>query len=72
MIPLHAKLEGVAPIPGVKEEEEEEDDRPVYENVGRRTRIDFSSLMLLSHVGFLSVVLDRSNRGIRATSPCNY
>ena len=69
MIPLDAKLEGVAPLPGV--EEEEEDDRPVYENVGRRTRIDFSSLMLLSHVGFLSVVLDRSNRGIRATSPCN-
>ena len=55
MIPLDAKLEGVAPLSGV--EEEEEDDRPVYENVGRRSRFDFSSLILLSHVGFLSDVV---------------
>ena len=53
MIPLDAKLEGVAPLSGV---EEEEDDRPVYENVGRRWRIDFSSLILLSHVSDVVLV----------------
>ena len=68
MIPLDAKLEGVALLSGVGEEDD--NDRPVYENVGRRSRrIDFSSLILLSHVGFLSVVLDLSKRGIRGYSP---
>ena len=33
MIPLDAKLEGVALLSGVGEEDD--DDRPVYENVGK-------------------------------------
>ena len=49
MIPLDAKLEGVALLSAAAEEED--DDRPVYENVGRRTRIDFSSPMLLESSG---------------------
>ena len=70
MIPLDAKLEGVALLPGVGEEDD--DDRPVYENVGRRSRFDFSSLILLSHVMwdfFLTSWGTCSNRGIQATSP---
>ena len=47
MIPLDAKLAGVTLFGEV--EEEDGDDRPAYENVGR-LQIEFSSMMELSHM----------------------